>query len=177
MIPFISADTIQNGKDLYFGSISRSYQETVLLEDLGHAGLKTTHIATWLNSSTLASDPILLVNFGKDERYRLEALTGRKLYTVDLFSMCALGCYYSKTLYFKTKQYFQNTMGIPWDAQFLSFDRDTRQQLINDALPRIIENDRLETIDGKRPKFIVAKAMRFAKPMVHYSGDYYIYQY
>jgi hypothetical protein len=68
-------------------------------------------------------------------------------------------------------------MDIPWDTQFLSLDRETRQQLINDALPSIIENDRLETIDGRRPKFIVSRAMRFAKPMVYYSGDYYIYEY
>lgn len=177
MIPFIGQDTLQNGKDLYFASLNRSYQEIVLLEDLEHAGSKTSDVATWLNSSTLASDPILLVNLGKDDRYRLEALTGRNLYTVDLFSMCALGCFYSKTLYFKTKKYFQDTMDISWDTQFLSFDRETRQQLINDALPSIIENDRLETIDGRRPKFIVTRAMRFVKPMVYYSGDYYIYEY
>ena len=177
MVPLISADTIKNVKELYFSSLSRSYQETVLLEDLDDAGQKTVDIATWLNASTIARDPILLVNFGKDDRYRLEALIGRRLYTVDVFSMCALGCFYSKTLYFKTKQYFQNTTGIPWDARFLSFDRETRQRLINDALPSVIENGRLETIDGTRPKFIVTKAILFSMEIAYHSGDYYIYRY
>jgi len=177
MIPFISVGAIQNGKDLYFSGISRSYEETVLLEDIEHTGQKTIQIATWLNSSTLPNEPILLVNFGKGDRYRLEAVTGRKLYTLDLFSMCALGCFYNKTFYLDTKQYFENIIGIKWDTQFLSFSRLTRQQVINDALPSIIENNRLETIDRRKPKFIVSKAMRFEKPMVYSSHDYYVYQY
>lgn len=176
-IPFIDASTIQNGKALYFSSISRSYEETVLLEDISHKGLKTTQIATWLNSSTLPNESILLVNFGKGDRYRLQALTGRHFYTLDLFSICALGCFYNKMLYLDTKQYFENTIGIGWDTQFLSLDRDARQQVINNSLPGIIEGDLLQTIDGRRPKFIVSNAMRFEKPMVYSSQDYYVYQY
>ena len=133
-IPLISIASLQNGKDLYFSSLSRSYEQTVLLENTQQSGRMFVRLSSWLNSSTLASDPVLLVNFGKDHQYRLQAPTGRTFYTLDLYSICGLTCFFDKGSYLQTKQYFENTIGIRWDTQFLSSSRLTRQQVINDAL-------------------------------------------
>ena len=132
------------------------------------------------NSSARASDPVLLVHLGNDERNRLGALTGRNLYTLDLISICGLGelgCFFDKGSYLQTKQYFENIFGIRWDAEFLSLNRDGRQKVIYNALPSIIESDRLRTIDQRIPRFIVSNEIVLDKPMVYYFQDYYVYEY
>ena len=179
-IPLISIASLQNGKDLYFSSLSRSYEQTVILENIHQSGRKFVRLSSWLNSSTLASDPVLLVNFGNDHRNRLRALTGRTFYTLDLFSICeptGLGCFFDKGSYVQAKQYFENTLSIRWDEKFLSLDRAGRQKVIYNALPSIIESDRLRTIDQRIPRFIVSNEIVLDKPMVYYFQDYYVYEY
>ena len=179
-IPLISIASLQNGKDLYFSSLSRSYEQTVILENLERSGRILVRLSSWLNSSTLASDPVLLVNFGSNHRDRLRALTGRTFYTLDLFSICeptGLGCFFDKGSYVQAKQYFENTLSIRWDEKFLSLDRNGRQKIIDNALPGIIASDRLRTIDQRIPKFIVSNEIVLDKPMVYYFQDYYVYEY
>jgi len=179
-IPLISIASLQNGKDLYFSSLSRSYEQTVILENLQQSGRKFVRISSWLNSSTLASDPVLLVNFGNDDRNRLGALTGRNLYTLDLFSICGLsglGCFFDKGSYVQTKQYFTNIFDIRWDAEYLSLNRNERQKRINNALPGIIGSNRLRTIDQRIPRFIVSNEIVLDIPMVYYFQNYYVYEY
>jgi hypothetical protein len=176
-IPLISIASLQNGKDLYFSSLSRSYEQTAVLENLQQSGQELVRISSWLNSSTLANDPVLLVNVGKDTQYRLQALTGRTFYTLDLFAICGLTCFFDKGSYVQTKQYFENIFDIRWDEKFLSLDRNERQKIINNALPGIIASDRLRTIDQRIPRFIVSNEIILDKPMVYYFQDYYVYEY
>ena len=61
--------------------------------------------------------------------------------------------------------------------KFLSLDRNGRQKIIDNALPSIIESDRLRTIDQRIPRFIVSNKIVLDKPMVYYFQDYYVYEY